>query len=234
MQRTLNADVEAGKYTRESIANAKLSPELEHRLWIILVGDRILGPKFHKLLVERRTPEERLKWIERVHSTKLTLYSWVRGVVNAVAEKDLALAEQFAAILKKSPKSDALGGRAESGPSVSQYHFDRDRSMENIGQKLADCGELLTHETWIDEYGLPLSLDRDGEPIHDGMNKECLLGNREEAEAKLAFLSRHYDGQVVRWTPNDRSTRSETGWIVLQDYRGNRPLMLSHNHSTLR
>lgn len=228
IQRTLNAELEAGKYTRESVANAKLSTELEHRLWIILVGDRVLGPKFHKLLVERRTSEERLKWIERVHSTRLTLYSWVRGVIGVVAEENLALAEQFAAVLKKNPGSNTLGGRAEPRLSVSQHYFDRDRSIENIGQKLADCGELLAHETWIDEYGLPLPLDSGGDPVHDGMNKQCLLGDRKEAEARLAFLSRHYDAHVMRWNPCDNSTRSETGWIVLQDYGS--PLMLSRDH----
>lgn len=228
IQRTLNADLEAGEYTRESIADAKLSPELEHRLWVILVGDRILGPKFHKLLVERRTPEERLKWIERVHSTKLTLYSWVRGVVNAVAEEDPALAEQFAAILKQKSGPDTISRKAEARSPAYQRPFDKERVMEDIRQKLADCSGLLAHETWIDEHGLPLPLDSNGNPIHDGMNKRCLLGDRREAEAKLAFLSQHYDGQVVRWIPSDGSTPSETGWIVFQGYGS--PLVLSHDH----
>lgn len=103
----MDDDIAFGKYTAESISHAELPPELEQRLWTILCVDRKVGPRFHKLLVRSRIPEERLQYIRKVYPTRLTLCTWVRDVVKAVAQEDPDIAEEFADLLK--------GGRKHPG-----------------------------------------------------------------------------------------------------------------------
>lgn len=219
-QMRLEADVWDGEFTSETVANAQLSPELQQRVWSILVDDRILGPKFHKLLVHRTTAAERRERMKKICPNKTALNDWVRRVVSAVAAKNFDTANELAAVLKWSTiqvvNGDATENQGVESPQPLTYSFEV--------EQFALVEELLKHYVWVDEFGLPLPTI-DGSPFHDGMNEVCTLDKREEANQRFLTLSRIYGGSVERWNhqdhdawrygdPNDENTLSGTGWVI--------------------